>query len=199
MNFIQEIKEVFDGEDWCWGHRESHSTSPMTIISGSFNPLHVGHLNMANWAYNQSLHQIIPHYPVFELSIMNCDKGMLAFEDVLARVEQFRSISRDLIITRCPNFVQKAILFPECEFLVGIDTITRVGDPKYYFGSEEEMNRCFDIIEHKKCKFTVLERNGIKPDDVKLPKGLAKLCQQGQDYTPINISSTMIREGKCSV
>ena len=62
----------------------------------------------------------------------------LELEEVRRRVSQFAGMS-DVVVTRTPVFYEKAKLLPGCTFVIGVDTMRRVIDPKYYDGSKEKM------------------------------------------------------------
>lgn len=61
------------------------------VLSGSFNPLHDGHVGMVSAALKQQGWDGHSAHPpvVFEIAIVNADKPPLSREEVEARVEQF--------------------------------------------------------------------------------------------------------------
>eukprot|EP00040_Diaphanoeca_grandis_P017368 m.90412 g.90412 ORF g.90412 m.90412 type:complete len:282 (-) comp26395_c0_seq1:41-886(-) len=102
------------------------------IVSGSFNPLHKGHVEMAHAAQTALSTRV-----VFEMSVSNADKGNLDRQEIFQRISQFNEeIGFDLLLTRAPYFVHKATVVPNAKFVVGFDTACRIVDPKYYNGSQ---------------------------------------------------------------
>ena len=101
---------------------------PAVLLSGSFNPLHHGHLALAAAAARHlgaAVH--------FELSVTNADKPELAADEVARRVAQFAGVA-PVWVTRAATFAAKADLFPGAAFVLGYDTAVRFIDPKYYSG-----------------------------------------------------------------
>lgn len=99
---------------------------PAALLSGSFNPLHHGHLALADAA---TRHLGVP--VAFELSVTNADKPELGADAVARRVAQFAGVA-PVWVTRAATFAAKADLFPGTAFVLGYDTATRFIDPKYY-------------------------------------------------------------------
>ena len=109
------------------------------IFSGSFAPLHEGHLAMAGIA------EEIAERPVeWELSVMNVDKPMLDYIEVSRRVEQFKG--KTLWLSRAATFIEKVHVFPQSTFVMGADTYVRLIDPKYYHGSRKRLNDAMRTI-----------------------------------------------------
>jgi nicotinamide mononucleotide (NMN) deamidase PncC len=171
------------------------SQLPRAIFPGAFHPLHAAHRKIAEVA-RRLLHCEVE----FELSIENVDKLPLDFIESDERVKQFGP--RDAVwLTRAPTFVRKAELFPGCTFVVGADTIERVGQPRYY-GSEEAMLAALESIAARGCRFLVFGRAGSGAfrtiAELNLPEPLARLCQgvPEADFRE-DISSTDLRnQGK---
>jgi nicotinic acid mononucleotide adenylyltransferase len=65
------------------------------VLSGSFNPLHDGHLEMMHFAKQR----YTDLKPIFELSLHNADKGGVTTEAIEKRIEQFTSRNLDLALT----------------------------------------------------------------------------------------------------
>lgn len=123
------------------------------VLPGSFNPLHVGHIDLARVA--QAHHPELPL--VFELAIVNVDKGSLEEEMLQRRLEQFTN--HGVMVTKHSRFFEKAKLFPNCVFVVGADTAIRIVDKKYYGDDEREKIAVLSsIILEYKCKFLVAGR-----------------------------------------
>jgi nicotinic acid mononucleotide adenylyltransferase len=164
---------------------------PRAIFPGAFHPLHAAHRLMADVA-RQRLHSDV----AFELSIENVDKLPLDFVETDERVKQFDS--RDAVwLTRAPTFVRKAELFPGCTFVVGADTIERVGQSRYY-GSEQAMLAAIAAISAQGCRFLVFgrDRGGAfrTISALGLPAPLAALCDEvPEEAFRADISSTALR------
>jgi nicotinamide mononucleotide (NMN) deamidase PncC len=110
------------------GRLRLSGVAPEVLLSGAFNPLHAGHLGLADEA------AAFLNRPVaFELSAVNVDKPPLPASDALARLAQFAG-SRPVYLTGAPTFLDKSRLFPGCTFVVGYDTAVRILQPRYYAG-----------------------------------------------------------------
>ena len=125
------------------------------LIPGSFNPLHQGHIGMMK----SGSKVLKDSHVLFELSISNVDKPDLDKKELMRRIRQFQGLS-GIIITRSPMFVEKSKLFPGCKFIVGIDTMERILDKKYY---QSEKDLLDTISEFKKLgiQFLVVGRSDI--------------------------------------
>ena len=98
---------------------------PEYLLPGSFNPMHPGHVEMAEHVENFSGNKV-----AFEISIRNADKPMLDFITLQERLESCGK-KRHVWLTNAPTFAKKALIFPGTTFLVGWDTAKRIVDPKY--------------------------------------------------------------------
>ena len=162
------------------------------VLSGSFNPLHPGHEELANAASN-----ILDSDVTFELSVSNVDKPPLEEPEILMRVAQFAT-TRRLVITRAPVFYQKARLFPGCTFVIGWDTATRLADRRYYGGSESAMLIALEDIRGLGCRFLVAGRvDGAEfrtLGDVDVPEGFDDMFTQiPENAFRSDVSSTELR------
>lgn len=119
----------------------------MFSVPGSFNPLHQGHVELVLACLKATNRALLSggkqRLVVFEIAAVNADKSPLSKEQMLSRIEQFNPHTNQILkesgltsvavcLTTSPLFVQKAKIFKDCIFLVGIDTYARLIDPKYY-------------------------------------------------------------------
>lgn len=190
------------------------------VYPGSFNPLHEGHVQLVASAVStiQQAHPSLSSAPVvFELSILNADKPPLGTEDVLRRVRQFLNSSLlqsaglhnvAVCVTSRPLFASKATLFPDCTFLIGSDTLSRLIDPKYYAHSRENMVAALAAMtgggSDKGCRFVVggrVDKSGtfVTCEDVLGPASLPPLVSRAflgisEAQFRLDLSSTEIRD-----
>ncbi|MGI9430253.1 MAG: hypothetical protein ACR2NM_16450 [Bythopirellula sp.] len=172
--------------------------SPQAILCGAFNPPHDGHRRMAAHAAQRL------GCPVdWELSITNVDKPPLDFVEIEQRLGWLHgeTTSERTVLTDAPTFRAKSQLFPGCTFVVGADTIARVGDPKYYSGESGTFDAAIGQIATHGCRFLVFGReidgNFQVVSDLDLPAPLRDLCDEvpGAEFRE-DISSTQLRENR---
>lgn len=148
---------------------------PRTLVfSGSFNPLHVGHVALAH-AAQKSMGEGTEAPPalLFELPISNADKGVLPAETVRERLAQFAPGGQykeadgttsstlehgaGVLVTRCPLFSQKSEVMRGVTFVVGFDTAVRIVNPKYY-GGMRGLVHALKELDDRGCSFLVAGR-----------------------------------------
>lgn len=160
------------------------------VFPGSFNPLHRGHLAMAEHA-SRSLGKPV----AFEICVDNVDKPALSFYDLQKRSEQF--MNHALWLTRLPTFIEKARQFPGAVFIVGIDTLVRIGMARYY-KSEAAMHAAFAELTELGNRFLVFgrEANGdfITLANSDIPPALRTLCDGvAEAEFRVDLSSSQLR------
>ena len=162
---------------------------PRCLLPGSFNPIHEGHRRMLGVAADR-----LATDAAYELAIANPDKPPLSARDTAARLARF---DRDeaVWVTRAPTFPEKARIFPGAAFAVGVDTIVRIAEPRYY-GGIEGLERALSIL--RQCRFLVFGRRTGAAfetlESVVLPAPLRALCDglPEADFRA-DISSTDLR------
>ena len=122
------------------------------VLPGSFNPLHRGHARLVE-AASARLGAAV----AYEISITNVDKPPLELEEVRRRVSQFAGMS-DVVVTRAPAFYEKARTLAGCTFVIGVDTMRRVIDPKYYGDSKGKMLSAIQEMRELGSSFLVAGR-----------------------------------------
>jgi nicotinamide mononucleotide (NMN) deamidase PncC len=165
------------------------------VFPGAFNPLHAGHLGMAAEA-ERRLGQPV----AWELSIANVDKPPLDFVAIRNRLAALRREDgkRMVALTCAPTFREKAELFPGAVFVVGVDTLIRIADPRYYGGDEARRDDAIRGIADQGCRFLAFGRQWDGKfrvaADVDLPTTLRELCDEvpAADFRQ-DVSSTELR------
>jgi hypothetical protein len=122
---------------------------PRLLLPGSFNPLHAGHVALAETAA-----KLTGCAPAFELTVVNADKPPVPAEEVRRRLPQF-AWKAALWLTRAPTFAAKAELFSGAVFVVGADTAERILQPRFYGGSESDLDQAMNQLRAKGCRFLV--------------------------------------------
>ncbi|MFQ3630431.1 hypothetical protein [Roseiflexus sp.] len=183
-----DVACVFVGID---GRAYLEGTPPVALLSGSFNPLHAGHEQLA-----QAAATLLGAPVTFELPVLNADKPPLGYAELKRRLDQFRG-RYPVVLSRAPLFVQKASLFPGCTFVIGYDTAIRIIDPRYYDGALER-DAAFAAIAAQGCSFLVAGRvkDGVFRTlaDIRLPSSLHPLFRElPERLFRVDLSSTAIR------
>ena len=163
--------------------------SKSLILSGSFNPLHNGHIKLLEAAKNMTKLE-----PFFEISISNVDKRNISLEDLNSRISQFYNIGK-ILITNSATFEDKSNLFKKSIFAIGYDTAVRILDNKYY---EKDIKESLSNIKKNECSFLVTGRkiNGkykfLNDLEIEDYKDLFSIIPE--ENFRLDISSTEIRD-----
>jgi hypothetical protein len=167
------VQSAASHADGTWASDSRHSGG---ILPGSFNPLHDGHRKLATAASD-----ILAAPVAYELSVTNVDKPRLGEDVIRDRVSQFAGLGT-VIVTDAHVFFEKAKLFPGCVLIIGVDTLSRLVDPRYYEGDEARMLLALSEIEASGCRFLVagrLEGDAYRTlRDVPLPPMFSGLFQE---------------------
>lgn len=178
---------------WPDGQIAGAGSPPALVLPGSFNPLHDGHVRLADVAQD-----IAGAAASFELSVVNVDKPPLTAPAVRERAAQF-AWRAPLELTRVPTFVEKSRLFPEATFVIGADTAHRLVASTYYGGDEARMLAALAEIADRGGRFLVavrLEASGAVHSlaDVRVPQRFAHLFRPiPERQFRLDLSSTEMR------
>ena len=107
------------------------------VIPGSFNPLHDGHVALAEAVAKKF--ELKDSDIIFELSALNADKGLISREEIEKRVKVINERGFGAMLTNRPFFYAKNEYLKNGYFVVGTDTYKRIIDTKYYSNSNEVM------------------------------------------------------------
>lgn len=173
--------------------KNAEAIAPRVVFPGAFNPLHDGHRRMAAIAAQRL------DAPVhFEISVENVDKLPLDYTEMQLRAAQFESADAPLWFTRAPTFEEKSAIFPGATFVVGADTLVRIGQPCYYHNDPTAAEDAIQQIADRGCRFLVFGRL-VKGkfqtlDDLPLAASLRQLCDEvSAEEFRADVSSTELR------
>lgn len=166
------------------------------IFPGSFAPIHQGHLRMIDLAQQRFSDKI-----ALEITIQNVEKAPLDYMDIEQRLQKIEEVlpQHGVWLTKAIRFIDKAFLFRRTMFIVGADTLQRIGDQKYYGDNHSLLMDVLRIITYCGNRFLVFARpNNGKVENLQnlnIPDMLRTLCDDVPEHLFCeNISSTEIRK-----
>jgi hypothetical protein len=121
------------------------------ILSGSFNPVHDGHMKLLNYSSEK-----LKMNKYYEISLSNVDKDDIQIEELIKRIKKFNTDEK-IIISKSSKFIHKSKIFPKSCFIVGYDTAIRILDPSY-LSSGESLDDLFNALGKNSCTFLVAGR-----------------------------------------
>ena len=162
------------------------------VLSGSFDPLHAGHRELASVASETLEMQV-----TLEMSVANVDKPPLSAPAIRERLDQFAG-TYAVVLTKAPTFAEKARVLPRTCFVIGYDTMKRLIDPVYYGDDERRMTKALASIAQLGGRFLVagrLEDGAFRTlSDVTVPDEFCNIFEPIPEHRfRRDISSTHLR------
>ncbi len=168
----------------------------VVIYPASANPLHFGHDQIA-----RSIQALTGKQVIFEITGKNADKDDCSDDVLIRRAQQF--LARwPVILTRGDGlFRDKAIAYPEADFAVGVDTVERILDPRFY-GNEKRRDRCLRDFAEQGIVFHVNDRINkdgkvVRVSDLPIPYAFRDVFQRNPAGV-WDISSTQLRNARAA-
>lgn len=144
---IAEVSMEFSANILCLPNGEVRSLDVLSperhiIFSGSFNPFHSGHEEIAAEVQRYTSKQV-----VFAINTRHPVKGVLPREEIGKRLHQFRSLAPVAVLTQASLYLELAEALPGFGLVLGADALARMLDPVYYSGSVEDMCKRFKALD----------------------------------------------------
>lgn len=161
--------------------------SRCVLMSGSFNPLHHGHLKLA-----RTIEEMTGKRVVFEITTTHPDKGRIPVDEMMRRTDQFLMFAPVILTDNAPLFIDKARQYPGVPMVVGADVMQGILDKRHYGDS---LKNLFDVLDEFISLGTVFYVNGrevdglfLTRDDVPVPKRYENLFLAVSGRTDISSS-----------
>jgi hypothetical protein len=180
------------------GKLSANKTLPgIAILSGSFNPLHDGHRQLA-----QVVSEMVGQPIYFELPLVNADKAPIALLEARRRSTQFAGYAT-LIYTRARLFDEKAALFPNGIFILGADTAERLVQLRFYNDDPAQLDAALNSLKTAGCRIYVAGRlqgeTFLTLKDLDLPHAYQDLFEEiPPSRFRVDISSSQLRAMRSS-
>ncbi|MEM7001650.1 MAG: hypothetical protein AAF529_12755 [Pseudomonadota bacterium] len=163
----------------------------LLLLPGSFNPIHEGHKEMLRVG-----EQLTGQRGALEIAIRNADKPALDFVSLRERLATLADFP--VWLTNTPTYAAKARLFPGATFLLGVDTLTRIAELRFYQNDPALLDAALQTFVDAEISFLVFGRKVqeqfLTLDALALPEILANRCRAVPDSMFRNdISSTALR------
>lgn len=197
-----EIRRLCSGENrlvWSTPNGVAEGVPPEQLASlrglvcGSFNPLHAAHMQLREIA-----ERLLGGDVAYELSVGNVDKPALDFLSLEDRRRQF--LQHPVAITAVSRFYEKADLFRNVTFVIGVDTAQRLVDSRYYRGGMD-VETALRRIRDRGGSFLVAGRSVsgrfCSLNELNVPAGFADMFREiPESEFRLDLSSTELRRGR---
>jgi len=168
------------------------------VFPGSFNPIHEGHIAMAEAVYKKT-HKTI----FFEICVRNSDKPLVDYMRLRERIEKIESVLSNnpmyagYIVSNNTLFLDKARATGFKNYMLGMDTFNRLLENKYDALYNKDVDKYTlikkeDLFKQEGMHFWITERIETGQNYLITQPELFTLLHH-DEYTDTGISSTHVR------
>jgi hypothetical protein len=153
----------------------------LTLFPGAFNPPHEGHFSYADT------------HTVFHITTNPPNKEPLKLGEMLQRAAYLKG--RNVLFTEDdPLYIDKARRFPGATFIVGIDAVQRLLDPKWGTPVLPTLNEFVRLGTRFKVAPREVDGKLLRFSDVPIPEAYKGMFQELSPTAYTKLSSTALRK-----
>jgi nicotinic acid mononucleotide adenylyltransferase len=186
-------RELFLSRRFFTPEGRERDIAPDTILfPGAFNPLHEGHQRIADAVFRQTGRPV-----VYAITADSPHKPALTFQEMARRAALIRQDSAVLFSEGDPLYIDKARRWQGKHFIIGVDALERMLDPKWGPAVEPMLDEFRSLWTHFFVAPRIVDGSARGLADIvdRIPKAHRRLFSAVK-VAPSEISSSAIRAQK---